>query len=126
MIPPAAVQTIRTAAHDAARAGHTHPDALVVRITAALVEDGWQITPDLLEAPDDTPTTPQPWRTDMTLAQAVADHPLVPAVNPCDPDLCLGCWIADGESVTWPCGPLLHVAKVDAIEGGWTISARAA
>ncbi|MFF2612667.1 hypothetical protein [Kitasatospora sp. NPDC058046] len=62
----------------------------------------------------------------MTLAHAVASHTLIPAQNPCDGDLCLGCWTADGESVLWPCGPLLDVAAVEPIGGGWRLTARTA
>lgn len=68
-------------------------------------------------------TTPEP---DMTLTQAITGHTIVASQNPCDGDLCLGCWTADGDAVRWPCPSLLDVAEVEPIGGGWRFTARTA
>ncbi|MFF1792635.1 hypothetical protein ACFVXQ_00080 [Kitasatospora sp. NPDC058263] len=117
-IPPAAAQTILSAAWDASDLG---PDDVAHSITTALAEAGWQITPAQIEDPDDTPLEPHM----TTLAQAVAAHSFAAAQNPHDGICCLDCSTTSGEWVPWPCGPLLDAATVEPIEGGWAISARA-
>ncbi|MFD5916207.1 hypothetical protein ACFVYP_06895 [Kitasatospora sp. NPDC058201] len=58
MIPAAAAQTIRTAAYEAVHLGLDHPDTLAAHITDALIDAGWQITPDPVTDPDDIPPSP--------------------------------------------------------------------
>ncbi|MFD4658008.1 hypothetical protein ACFWP2_20560 [Kitasatospora sp. NPDC058444] len=59
--------------------------------------------------------------TTTTAHQIVIDHALLTPTNSHDHVLCAGCWASLGEPVLWPCAPLLDVATVEPIEGGWTI-----
>jgi hypothetical protein len=63
-IPPAAAQTIRSAALDAYQLYPDAPDAIASHIAQALTEAGWQITPNPTDEPDDQERTPMPKRTD--------------------------------------------------------------